>query len=177
VQLSDQVVVDAPPESAWTRLSDVAFVAECLPGLEPSSLEEVDEGVFRARMVHAAMGVNAKWDLEARITPSPAERRLDVVLNGKEPRLNMQMSGSANVALQPNPPIGSTLDYTADIRVEGSLAAMGGPIIRSVMTDALAQFVAAVGGQEAEAPPKRGRLREALRSFWNRLFHRNARAQ
>jgi carbon monoxide dehydrogenase subunit G len=172
VKLDDRVAIEAAPDQAWTRLSDVPFVASCLPGLVPGSLEALDDRRFRARMVHSVMGVDATWDLDATINPFPADRRLEVLLAGKESRLSMTMDGNARVALSPDEPSGSVLDYTADIRVAGSLAAMGGPVIRSVMGDALAGFVAAVGGQEVQARPKGGRLRQALRRLLDRLLRR-----
>ena len=71
VKLDDRVAIEAAPDQAWTRLSDVPFVASCLPGLVPGSLEALDDRRFRARMVHSVMGVDATWDLEATINPAP----------------------------------------------------------------------------------------------------------
>jgi uncharacterized protein len=170
VELTDEVPVDSTPEQAWGLLSDVPFVAGCLPGLEPSSLEQLDENLFRARMVHSVMGMTANWDLEATITPYPVDRRIAVRLAGSDGRLGMSMNGQADVAVKSEVGAGSTLAYTANIRVDGSLAAMGGPIIRSVMSDALAGFVAAVGGQEARRPPGLlARFRTALARLLRRL--------
>jgi carbon monoxide dehydrogenase subunit G len=170
VELTDEVAVAGTPDQAWVLLSDVPFVAACLPGLEPSSLEQVGENEFRARMMHSVMGMTANWDLNATITPLPAERRIDVRLAGTDGRLGMSMNGNADVAVKGEPGSGAMLAYTANIRVDGSLAAMGGPIIRSVMSDALAGFVAAVGGQETARPAHGlGRLREALARLFRRL--------
>jgi hypothetical protein len=80
------------------------------------------------------------------------------------------MDGDANVVVRPEPAAGSALDYNGVIRIEGSLAAMGGPIIRSIVSDALSEFISAVGGEEKQ---KRagwfGRLAQMLRERWRRL--------
>lgn len=166
VDLEDQVTIQRSADQAWTHLSDVPFVASCLPGLEPASLEDLGGNRFRARMVHSVMGMTANWDLEATITPSAEERKLDVGLSGKDPKLGMTMNGSANVAVQGESSESSILDYTAKIRVNGKLAAMGGPIIRSVLGDSLESFIAAVAGEESKPA---GRPREG---FFVRLMRR-----
>src|SRR5579872_4817766 len=84
VELIDEVPVDSTPEQAWRLLSDVPFVAGCLPGLEPSSLQQMSENQFRARMVHSVMGMTANWDLEATITPYTVDRRIAVRLAGTD---------------------------------------------------------------------------------------------
>lgn len=155
VELADQVTIERSPEQAWSYLSDVPFVARCLPGLEPSSLEDLGGNRFRAHMVHSVMGMTADWDLEATILPLEAERRLDVGLSGRDPKLGMTMKGTANVALKTASASSSVLDYTAEVRVDGKLAAMGGPIIRSVLGESLGSFVVAVGGEEAKPPRRR----------------------
>jgi len=169
VELTDEVAVDGTPEQVWALLSDVPFVAGCLPRLEPSSLEQVGEREFRARMIHSVMGMTANWDLDATITPFPVDRRIAVQLSGRDARLGMTMNGQADVVVKAAVASGACLAYTANIRVEGSLAAMGGPIIRSVMSDALAGFVAAVGGQEPASPPG---LLQRIRQALARLFRR-----
>jgi carbon monoxide dehydrogenase subunit G len=167
VELADQVTIQRSSEEAWKYLSDVPFVASCLPGLEPSSLADLGENRFRARMVHSVMGMTANWDLEATITPFESERRLDVGLAGKDSKLGMTMKGTANVAVKDKSNTDSILDYTADIRVDGKLAAMGGPIIRSVLGDSLEGFIAAVGGEETASksggPRKEGVFARLLR--------------
>jgi carbon monoxide dehydrogenase subunit G len=152
VELADTVTVPVSADRAWDRVSDVPFVAACLPGLDLSTLRQESEHVFRARMVNSVMGVDADWDLRATFTPREDDRALDVRLDGTDERLHMSLDGRAAVAVRP---AGAAvqLDYDATVRVTGSLAAMGGPIIRAIMADTLAQFVARVGGAEAEERP------------------------
>jgi carbon monoxide dehydrogenase subunit G len=170
VALDDSIVVPATPAVAWTRLEDVPLVASCLPGLDPATLVAIGPNAFRARMSNTVMGMTANWDLKATIHPNVETRELNVVLEGADPRLNMRLNGVADVAVRADDLGQALLDYTANLRIDGSLAAMGGPVIRSILSDAIAQFVAVVGGQEpVESRSLPAWLRERLSVLWKRL--------
>jgi carbon monoxide dehydrogenase subunit G len=176
VILDDRVLVPTSADVAWTRLEDVPLVASCLPGLDPSTLVPEGDGTFRARMTNTVMGISANWDLRATIRPDADRRVLNVVLDGEDSKLNMKLNGTAEVAVRAEGEAQSLLDYTANLRIDGSLAAMGGPIIRSILTDAIAQFVAVVGGS---AEPQRvswyARVRMAVSGWWQRWTRRPGR--
>jgi carbon monoxide dehydrogenase subunit G len=175
VELDDAVAVPATPDTAWARLEDVPLVASCLPGLDPATLVAVGPNTFRATMTNTVMGISANWDLRATISPDAERRTLRVVLDGVDPRLNMRLDGVADVAVRPHELGQALLDYTANLRIDGSLAAMGGPVIRSILSDAIAQFVAVVGGQEqVERPSLLVRLRERFQGWWRLLIKRSA---
>lgn len=171
VELDDTIVVPATPDAAWTRLEDVPLVASCLPGLDPASLVADGPNAFRARMTHSVMGISANWDLRATLVPDAAQRALHVVLGGEDTRLNMKLDGVADVAVRSAGSDVAQLNYTANLRVEGSLAAMGGPVIRAILADAIAQFVTVIGGAEhTSRQTPFARLRARLRIWWERLF-------
>jgi carbon monoxide dehydrogenase subunit G len=170
VGLDDVVALPTTPDVVWTRLEDVPLVASCLPGLDPTTLVADGPNAFRAKMTNTVMGISAHWDLRAIINPDPDRRVLDVHLEGDDPRLNMKLAGVASVAVRADEHGLALLDYNANLRIDGSLAAMGGPVIRSILGDAIAQFVAVVGGQEQVEPPSlAARLRERLRAWWARI--------
>ena len=153
VELDDRVAVPATPDQVWSRLEDVPLVASCLPGLDPATLVAESDSAFRARMVNTVMGISANWDLHASIEPDALQRRLKVHLDGTDERLNMKLQGIAEVLVLPGEASSqAVLDYNANLRIDGSLAAMGGPVVRSILADALTQFIAVVGGI---APPQR----------------------
>lgn len=175
VALDDTVLVPAAPDLAWARLEDVPLVASCLPGLDPTTLVDEGDGVFRARMTNTVMGISANWDLRATIRPDAERRVLNVALDGEDSKLNMKLKGTADVLVRGEEAGQSRLDYTANLRIDGSLAAMGGPVIRSILSDAIVQFVGVVGGQEhAEHAAWHVRVRSALRDLWQRLSGRVA---
>jgi carbon monoxide dehydrogenase subunit G len=167
VDVGERVKVDAPPAAVWARLEDVDAVAQCLPGLVEGSLTPAGENRYTALLEHTAMGFTARWDLLATIELSTPEQRMHVVLEGKDPKLGLTMDGWATVVLDGSAGgVGgrtSALDYTGHVHVEGSLAGVGGPIIRSIVSDALDRFVHGVGGGEPEA--KLG----PFARFWRRI--------
>jgi len=175
VSLDDVVALPTTPDEVWTRLEDVPLVASCLPGLDPTTLVSDGPNAFRAKMTNTVMGISAHWDLRATISPDPDRRVLDVHLDGDDSRLNMKLAGVASVAVRPDEMGLALLDYNANLRIDGSLAAMGGPVIRSILGDAIAQFVAVVGGQEPGEPLSlHARLRERLRSWWTRITKKSS---
>jgi carbon monoxide dehydrogenase subunit G len=175
VSLDDVVALPTTPDEVWTRLEDVPLVASCLPGLDPTTLVSDGPNAFRAKMTNTVMGISAHWDLRATISPDPDRRVLDVHLEGDDSRLNMKLAGVASVAVRPDELGLALLDYNANLRIDGSLAAMGGPVIRSILGDAIAQFVAVVGGREpAEPLSLYARLRERLRSWWTRITKKSS---
>lgn len=164
VDVADRVEVGAPPRTVWARLEDVDAVAQCLPGLVQGSLTPVGENRYTALLEHTAMGFTARWDLVATIELSIGEQRMHVLLKGKDPKLGLTMDGWATVVVGRTSGDGRTpLDYSGRVHVEGSLAGVGGPIIRGIVTDALDRFVQGVGGGEPAIKPGR------LVWFWHRL--------
>jgi carbon monoxide dehydrogenase subunit G len=166
VDVGDRVEVDASPVAVWARLEDVDAVAECLPGLVEGSLKPVGENRYSALLEHSAMGFTAHWDLLATIELSTPERRMHVVLEGKDSKLGLTMDGWATVVLDGNGDGGastSALDYSGHVHVEGSLAGVGGPIIRGIVSDALERFVQGVSGREPEAKVS------PFARFWRRI--------
>jgi carbon monoxide dehydrogenase subunit G len=154
VDVGDRVEVEADRAVVWARLEDVDAVAQCLPGLVEGSLSPAGDNRYTALLEHTAMGFTAHWNLVATIELSKPEQRMHVVLQGKDPKLGLTMDGWATVVLDgvAAAAAGSSgLDYIGHVHVEGSLAGVGGPIIRSIVSDALERFVQGVSGREVEA--------------------------
>jgi carbon monoxide dehydrogenase subunit G len=171
VDVGDRVEVDAAPSTVWARLEDVDAVANCLPGLVAGSLAPAGDNRYTAGLEHSAMGFTARWDLLATIELSQPEQRMHVVLEGKDPKLGLTMDGWATVVLDGATENGggrtAALDYTGHVHVEGSLAGVGGPIIRGIVGDALDRFVQGVSGREVEEKPGPfARLRARIRRWF-----------
>lgn len=167
VVLNDQITVPVIPDRAWARLEDVPLVASCLPGLDLETLVAESEHVYRARMTNTVMGISANWDLRATIEPDASTRTLRVILDGEDLKLKMKLDGTATVDVRPAEGGQSLLDYVANLRIDGSLAAMGGPVIKSILADAIEQFVGVVGGQEPVKKISRlERVRLRILAWW-----------
>ncbi|WP_270887971.1 CoxG family protein [Pedococcus sp. 5OH_020] len=172
VALEDVLELPVTPQTAWRRLDDVPLVAACIPGLDPATLVDMGQGVYRATMTNTVMGITANWDLEATIRPLAATKTLSVQLRGEDPKMRMKLDGHADVVVTSGADGGALLRYEAQLRVEGSLAAMGGPVIRTILADTITQFVQVVSGEDAS--PRRsllGRLLDRLTQRWRRIFN------
>jgi carbon monoxide dehydrogenase subunit G len=177
VAVDDVLELPVTPEMAWRRLDDVPLVAACIPGLDAATLVDKGHGVYQATMTNTVMGISANWDLEATIRPDGATKTLDVQLRGEDPKMKMKLDGNATVAVTPGAHDTTVLNYAAKLRVDGSLAAMGGPVIRSILSDTITQFVEVVSGQEAPARPSAlARLVARIGAGWRRIFGSKDRA-
>lgn len=78
-------------------------------------------------------------------------KTLNVQLRGEDPKMKMKLNGDASVVVKPGLDGNAQLSYAARLRVDGSLAAMGGPVIRTILSDTITQFVQVVGGHEVAA--------------------------
>lgn len=171
VVLDDGLDIPASRSVLWARIGDIPFVASCLPGVVPESLQEISATEYRALMLQSVMGYDSKWDLHATIEPAPDDHRLTVTFDGADARLGMTLEGTATLAVLEQGPEAARVDYKAKLRVNGSLAALGGPIIRSTIADAISSFVAGVGGAEppATAPTRFALLRAWLSDLWKQV--------
>lgn len=173
VELDDSLALPVSPEQAWSRLEDIPLVASCIPGLDPTTLVDKGNGVYQATMTNTVMGVSANWDLEATIRPVHATRTLGVKLRGEDPKMKMKLDGGADVHVTSGADGNAALRYSAKVRVDGSLAAMGGPVIRTILGETITQFVEVVSGQEpATHRSLFTRILDVIRHWWRRLFKR-----
>lgn len=172
VNLADVLELPVSPEDAWTRLEDIPLVASCIPGLDPATLVDKGDGVYQAKMTNTVMGISANWNLEATIRPVAATRTLDVHLRGEDPKMKMKLDGGAKVVVTSGTAGDAVLDYTADLRIDGSLAAMGAPVIRTILADTITQFVQVVGDQEVARDSLFDRFIGRLHQWWQRVLNR-----
>jgi carbon monoxide dehydrogenase subunit G len=166
-------LVAAAPDAVLAQLRDIEFVVECLPGLVPGSLVPGQDGGYVAQMKTTAVGVTAIWDLSIGYDAPPTRDGIAVELSGAERRLNLSMTGTADVAIAPEDRPGAAIDYRGHVTVEGRLAATGAPIIRRLVSEILDRFVTALAAPEATAPSPPVRLRARVgawaRAWWEAL--------
>lgn len=162
VSLSGAVDLPVPVDAAWDFLQDTEAVAACIPGLEPDSIERIDDDTFRGSLRHLAMGVPSRWQLEAGVRRAPAERSFAVRLDGTEPRLGLTLGGDAQLWVRLGSD-GPELAYAGELTVTGRLAEAGGPIIERVVASIIERFVENVRGAGTPGAPP---------SWWARLLDR-----
>jgi carbon monoxide dehydrogenase subunit G len=168
VHLDDAIALPVGADATWAYLQDVRAVAACIPGLVPDSVEQVSDDTFTGTMKHVALGVPSTWLLTAHVGRDDDGRRLDVDLEGDEPRLSLRLEGGARLRIVDAQP--ARLAYTGELSVRGRLAGAGGPVIERVIGSIIERFVQNLGSA-GEVPPRHSwwrRTKERLRLLFAR---------
>jgi carbon monoxide dehydrogenase subunit G len=127
MQFEGSVEIAASRQAVWAFLLDFDRVAACGPGVE--SVEKTDDGHAR---VDARIGVgfiSARFSIDLELGEVVAPDRAEILGRGDAP--GTQVEGRAAMRLS-GPEAGpTTLDWTADVEIFGSLAAVGARLIES----------------------------------------------
>ena len=168
MQLTDQRIINAAPETVWAAIMNPEVLKACVPGCE-SMTGSAAEG-------YAAVVVQKVGPVSARFTGLV---RLSDIVEGREVTLSGEgkggpagfAKGSAKVTMAPEGG-GTLLTYEVNANVGGKLAQLGSRIIDGFAKKMADQFferfqetIEAPGAEEetvlaeGEAAPKRGWLR------------------
>ena len=109
--------VAAPPQALMRHLFDARLMASCLPGCE--TLEALDEDRYRAVVVVALAGVQARFDLLAEVTRRE-ELAVWAVTRGEEGGQASTLQAETQVTLEPADE-GTLVSYRSEVSVTGRL--------------------------------------------------------
>ena len=171
-----------PRQLVWTRMNDVRFVAQCLPGA--SIVEDLGEGRYKGRMSVKVGPMAAAFDGEIAIESRPAEWTAIVSGKGADSRSSSRASGSMTYQLSEGAaPNATRVEVVSDINLAGSLAQFGkGAIMQEVANRITAEFIknfersmSTAPGTTAEAAtssPAQPQALDAGNLFWSILRDR-----
>jgi len=149
MELTGEVIIDAPRERVWSALNDASALQACIPGCE----EVIDESptVRRARVMVKMGPVRARFN--GRVTLSEVEppSRCVMSFEGSGGAAGMA-SGRSQVELHEATPDGTRLTYTVKASVGGKLGQVGGRMIDASAKQLADQFFAALRAMLAPAP-------------------------
>lgn len=113
-----------PPELVWTKMNDVHFVAQCLPGA--SIIEELGENRYKGRMSVKVGPMVAAFTGDVAIDSRPAEWTAVVSGKGADARSSSRASGSMTYKLsRGRAPDATEVDVVSEIVLAGALAQFG----------------------------------------------------
>ncbi|HVX77736.1 MAG TPA: SRPBCC family protein [Bradyrhizobium sp.] len=182
-----------PREQVWSKLNDVRFVAECLPGA--SIVSELGENRYKGRMSVKVGPMAAAFNGEISIESRKQDWTGVVSGKGADSGSSSRASGSMTYALAEGAsPAATRVNIVSDINLAGPLAQFSkGAIVQDIANRITAAFVANFEARLAESspeadvvPPPRQEasldaggllwtvLRERLRSFFRGLFGRSS---
>ena len=151
-----------PREFVWSRMNDVHFVAQCLPGA--SIVEDLGKHRYKGCMSVKVGPMAAAFDGEVAIDSQPVEWTAIVSGKGADVRSSSRATGAMTYRLSEGRTPGATrVDVVSDINLAGPLAQFGkGAVMQEVANRITAEFVknfeqslaAAVPGAEQTGVPK-----------------------
>jgi carbon monoxide dehydrogenase subunit G len=130
-----------PREFVWSRMNDVYFVAQCLPGA--SIVEDLGEHRYKGRMSVKVGPMAAAFDGEVAIDNQPREWTAIVSGKGADARSSSRATGTMTYRLSEGSSPGVTrVDVASDINLAGPLAQFGkSAVMQEVANRITAEFV------------------------------------
>lgn len=165
MELTGEVLMDAPRERVWQALNDAAVLRECIPGCE----EVLDDSPTerRVRVMVKVGPVRARFSGKVVLSEVEAPQRCVMAFEGSGGAAGMA-SGQSRVELSETAE-GTRLGYTVKASVGGKLGQIGGRMIDASAKQLADQFFDRLRAQLApaaataavEAPPEPAALEGA----------------
>jgi carbon monoxide dehydrogenase subunit G len=130
-----------PREFVWSRMNDVHFVAQCLPGA--SIVEDLGEHRYKGRLSVKVGPMAASFDGEVSIESRPQEWTAVVSGKGADARSSSRATGAMTYRLTEGSSPGATrVDVASDINLAGPLAQFSkGAVMQEIANRITAEFV------------------------------------
>jgi carbon monoxide dehydrogenase subunit G len=130
-----------PREFVWSRMNDVYFVAQCLPGA--SIVEDLGEHRYKGRLSVKVGPMAAAFDGEVTIESQPQQWTAVVSGKGADARSSSRATGAMTYRLTEGSSAGATrVDVASDINLAGPLAQFSkGAVMQEVANRITAEFV------------------------------------
>lgn len=125
MQFSGTVDIKAPREKVWAFLIDPNQVGSCGPGVE--SIEVVDATHFRARAKVGVGFISAKFVVDLELAEMDVPNRAVIKAHGQAP--GSAVDATATMLLRDGASGGTTMDWSADVTISGTLASVGARLI------------------------------------------------
>ncbi|MDA8203921.1 MAG: carbon monoxide dehydrogenase subunit G [Chloroflexi bacterium] len=129
------VEIRAPRDRVWAFVIDPERVATCGPGVE--SVEVADGTHFRVRAKVGVGFVNARFTVDLETTDAVAPDRAVIRAHGQAP--GSAVDGTAAMTLSDGPDGSTTMAWTTEVTVAGTLASAGARLIEGTAQRMIAQ--------------------------------------
>ncbi|WP_419912242.1 SRPBCC family protein [Candidatus Poriferisodalis sp.] len=160
MELKNEFRVDIPTEQAWNTLTDVEFIAPCMPGAQ---LTEIDGDEFKGGVKVKVGPITAQYKGTAKFVElDEANRRIVLEATGRDSRGAGNAAAEVIAEMTPDGD-GTVVAITTDLKVTGKVAQFGRGVMADVTEKLIGQFVdslseklsevGAPGDDEADASP------------------------
>ncbi len=147
MEITNSFTVDEPIEKAWELLTDIPFIAPCLPGAKLT--DEVD-GVYSGGIKIKVGPVTAEYKGSAEFVEKD-ETTYKAVINGKGRDTRGAGNAQALITAQ-MVPVGTAtqVDIITDLKISGKVAQFGRGVMQDVSSKLLGQFAECLETKIAE---------------------------
>lgn len=125
MQFAGNTEINAARDRVWAFVIDPEQVGWCGPGVE--SIEVVDPTHFRAKAKVGVGVVSARFSVNLELAEAVAPDRAVIKATGQAPGSSIEATGEMTLSGPPEGP--TTMDWTADVAILGTFAAVGARLI------------------------------------------------
>jgi carbon monoxide dehydrogenase subunit G len=125
MQFAGTVDIAAPRAKVWAFVIDPDQVGQCGPGVE--SIEVIDDTHFKATAKVGIGFINARFVVNMEMAELTPPDKAVIKAHGQAP--GSAVDATAQMSLSDGPDGGTTMDWSADVAIAGSLASIGARLI------------------------------------------------
>lgn len=127
--------INAPRDRVWDFLMDPNQVGSCGPGVE--SIEVVDADHFKVRAKVGVGFISARFAVEMTVAERTEPDLAVLKAHGQAP--GSAVDATARMALSGAPEGPTTMDWSADVAISGTLASVGARMIEGTANKMIGQ--------------------------------------
>ena len=135
MRFEGSVPIKASREKVWAFVIDPEQVGQCGPGVE--TIEVVDETHFKATAKVGIGFISARFVVNMEFTDVTAPDAATIKAHGQAP--GSAVDASAQMRLSDGDAGGTTMDWSADVAISGTLASVGARLIEGTANKMIGQ--------------------------------------
>ena len=135
MQFKGTVQIDAPRDRVWEFLMDPDQVGSCGPGVE--SIEAIDADHFKARAKVGIGFISARFVVDMTVAERNEPDLAVLKAHGQAP--GSAVDATASMALSGPAEGPTTMDWSADVTISGTLASVGARMIEGTANKMIGQ--------------------------------------
>ena len=129
------VDIAAPRDKVWAFVIDPNQVGQCGPGVE--SIEVIDDTHFKATAKVGIGFISARFVVNMEMAELAPPDQAVIKAHGQAP--GSAVDATARMTLADGPSGGTTMDWSADVAIAGSLASLGARLIEGTANKMIGQ--------------------------------------
>jgi uncharacterized protein len=135
MQFAGTVDIAAPRDKVWAFVIDPNQVGQCGPGVE--SIEVIDDTHFKATAKVGIGFINARFVVNMEMAELTPPDKAVIKAHGQAP--GSAVDATARMSLSDGPDGGTTMGWSADVAIAGSLASIGARLIEGTANKMIGQ--------------------------------------